>query len=143
MVVLGVTSGVIVADEVLMTRLLSVVTWYGMAFFTVAFLAVFVLGPPLLRARRKGAALPDGGAAVYFAMLGAGFMLVELALMQRLHVVLGHPTYALVVVLVVGSILSVLIAIVFGIAASFFVAAVVYLIAAAAGPHRWRVPTPR
>src|SRR5204862_2598177 len=68
-------------------------------FCTVVFLTVFVLGPPLLRARREGAAWPDGGAAVYFAMLGAGFMLVELALMQRLHVVLGHPTYALVVVL--------------------------------------------
>lgn len=68
-------------------------------FVTVAFLAVFVLGPPLARARRDGAALPDGGTALYFAMLGAGFMLVELALMQRLHVVLGHPTYALVVVL--------------------------------------------
>ena len=34
--VLGVTSGVIVADEVLMTRLLSVVTWYGMAFFVLS-----------------------------------------------------------------------------------------------------------
>ena len=68
-------------------------------FVTVLFLAGFVLGPPLLRARREGAVLPDGGSALYFSMLGAGFMLVELALMQRLHVVLGHPTYALVVVL--------------------------------------------
>lgn len=207
-------------------------------FFTVAFLTVFVLGPPLLRARREGAALPHGGSPVYFGMLGAGFMLVELALMQRLHVVLGHPTYALVVVLasllvctgigsalssrfietrraatltavvaavllaatpriieplaratassplsarvlwtfalsgsiglvlgtlfpsgirfverdrglplalgingatsVVGSILSVLISVIFGIAASFFVAAAIYLLAAAFGPYRWR-----
>jgi SAM-dependent methyltransferase len=207
-------------------------------FVTVALLTVFVLGPPLMRARRDGAALPDGGAAPYFGMLGAGFMLVELALMQRLHVVLGHPTYALVVVLasllvctgigsafssrlittrkaatlatlsagilllalpwaiewfahatlssplslrilwtggltgivglvlgmlfpsgirfidrdrglpvalgingatsVVGSILSMLVSVVFGIAASFCVAAVIYLIAAAVGPHRWR-----
>jgi hypothetical protein len=207
-------------------------------FVTVLFLAGFVLGPPLLRARREGAVLPDGGSALYFSMLGAGFMLVELALMQRLHVVLGHPTYALVVVLasllvctglgsalsasvvktpraasiaaataailifalpfvieplaratlssalsvrvvwtasvtgcvglvlgmlfpsgirfverdrglpvalglngatsVVGSILSVLISVIFGIAASFTVAAAIYLVAALAGPHRWK-----
>jgi len=207
-------------------------------FVTVAFLAVFVLGPPLARARREGAALPDGGSALYFAMLGAGFMLVELALMQRLHVVLGHPTYALVVVLasllvctgigsalssclittrravtaaavvaallllllphvieplahatlsaplgvriawtggltgaiglvlgtlfpsgirfierdrglpvalgingatsVVGSILSVLVSVIFGITTSLSIAALFYLVAALAGPHRWR-----
>jgi hypothetical protein len=207
-------------------------------FFTVAFLTVFVLGPPLMRARKEGAALPLGGSPIYFGMLGAGFMLVELALMQRLHIVLGHPTYALVVVLasllvctgvgsalssrfittrraatlsavvaaclllvvpwlieplahstassplfvrvawtfgltgliglvlgtlfpsgirfverdrglplalgingatsVVGSILSVLISVIFGIAASFIMAAAIYLVAAAFGPYRWR-----
>jgi hypothetical protein len=40
---------------------------------------------------------------------------------------------------VVGSILSVLISVIFGIAASFTVAAAIYLIAALAGPHRWKV----
>ena len=210
-------------------------------FGTVLFLALFVLGPPLVRARRQGGAIPDGGSALYFAMLGAGFMLVELALVQRLHVVLGHPTYALVVVLasllvctgigsavssrllctrgatslaalasaillaslpyavieplaratltapmpvrilwtasvaglvglvlgtlfpsgirfvhrdrglpialgingaasVVGSILSTMVSVVLGIAASFSVAALFYFVAAAAGPHRWREP---
>jgi hypothetical protein len=35
----------------------------------------------------------------YFAAIGLGFMLVEIALMQRLIVLLGHPTYGLSVVL--------------------------------------------
>ncbi|MEO6594278.1 MAG: class I SAM-dependent methyltransferase, partial [Planctomycetota bacterium] len=36
----------------------------------------------------------------YFAALGLGFMLFEIALMQKLVIFLGHPTYALSVVLV-------------------------------------------
>jgi len=35
----------------------------------------------------------------YFAGIGAGFMLIELALIQRFTVFLGHPTYGLTVVL--------------------------------------------
>lgn len=35
----------------------------------------------------------------FFAAIGCGFMLIEIAQMQRLIVFLGHPTYALVVVL--------------------------------------------
>jgi hypothetical protein len=62
--------------------------------------AAALLGPTLLRAARdRDFALPGRASAVYFASLGAGFMLTEVALVQRLHVVLGHPTYALVVVL--------------------------------------------
>jgi hypothetical protein len=36
---------------------------------------------------------------IYFAGIGLGFLLVELAQLQRLTVFLGHPTYALTVVL--------------------------------------------
>lgn len=229
--------GAMVGGGVIYGNVLSTIQML-ITFGTVIFLAVFVLGPPLRRARREGGALPDGGAIVYFAMLGAGFMLVELALMQRLHVVLGHPTYSLVVVLssllvctgigstlssslittrraatvaalvaaglllvvpfvieplaqatvssslavriawtasltgtiglvlgtlfpsgirfverdkglpvalgvngatsVIGSILSVIVSVVLGIAASLTVAAVLYLIAAACGPWRWK-----
>ena len=70
-----------------------------LTFVTVLILTIFVLGPPLKRAWDEGASLPNRASGVYFGMLGAGFMLVELALVQRLHVVLGHPTYALVLVL--------------------------------------------
>jgi hypothetical protein len=38
-------------------------------------------------------------AAVYFSLIGAGFMLTEIALIQRLSVFLGHPIYALGILL--------------------------------------------
>jgi hypothetical protein len=37
--------------------------------------------------------------ALYFCLIGAGFMLVEISLIQRLAVFLGHPVYALGVLL--------------------------------------------
>ena len=36
---------------------------------------------------------------VYFMLIGLGFMMVEMALIQRISVFLGHPTYGLAVVL--------------------------------------------
>jgi hypothetical protein len=68
-------------------------------FVAVGAIALVLLGPALYRAARTRKALPGARPAVYFSMLGAGFMLVEIALVQRMHVVLGHPTYALIVVL--------------------------------------------
>jgi hypothetical protein len=51
--------------------------------------------------------------ALYFALIGAGFMFVEIALIQRLTIFLGHPVYALGILLFtliasagVGSLLS-------------------------------------
>lgn len=38
-------------------------------------------------------------ALLYFASIGVAFMVIEVALMQRLSLLLGHPSYALVVVL--------------------------------------------
>jgi hypothetical protein len=65
-----------------------------------AVVAAVLLGPTLVRAARdKDPAIPGPPAVVYFASLGGGFILTEVALVQRMHVVLGHPTYALVVVL--------------------------------------------
>jgi hypothetical protein len=52
-------------------------------------------------------------AAVYFALIGAGFMFIEIGLIQRLSVLLGHPVHALGLLLCgiiasagVGSLLS-------------------------------------
>jgi hypothetical protein len=61
--------------------------------------AAFVLGP-LLVWRRAGIAVPRSGSlATYFACLGLGYILFELALMQRFAVLLGDPTLSLSVVL--------------------------------------------
>lgn len=69
-------------------------------FAAVLSIAGWLLGPTLWRAKKHpDDALPGLASTVYFAALGGGFMLVEVSLVQRMHVVLGHPTYALVVVL--------------------------------------------
>ena len=68
--------------------------------FAVLIAASVLLGPTLVRAARESnPPLPGKASVVYFGALGGGFMLAEIALVQRMHVVLGHPTYALIVVL--------------------------------------------
>ncbi|MDX1919791.1 MAG: hypothetical protein SFU25_03540 [Candidatus Caenarcaniphilales bacterium] len=37
--------------------------------------------------------------SAYFGLIGLGFMLIEVSLLQRLSIFLGHPTYSLIVVL--------------------------------------------
>jgi len=87
------SSGVLAGNATAMFELL-------VTFVATALLALALLGPTLARAARAtNPPLPGARAAVYFGALGAGFMLAEIALVQRLHVVLGHPTYALIVVL--------------------------------------------
>jgi len=46
-----------------------------------------------------GALLPRPPELAWFALIGLGFMFTEIAFMQRLSVFLGHPVYALAVVL--------------------------------------------
>jgi len=67
---------------------------------TVAGLAILCVVLPLVVPRF--AARPtrhDTHLVVFFAAIGFGFMFVEIALLQRLALFLGHPTYALGVVL--------------------------------------------
>ena len=65
-----------------------------------ALLVAGAIFAPLLRM-----GLPDldrrsfRNAALYFALIGTGFMLVQIPLVQRFSVYLGHPTYAVSVVL--------------------------------------------
>ena len=79
----------------------------------IAYAAVFLLLPFAIqrrRDRRAHAALDGdatalahqparGTAAVYFASLGLGFMLIEVTMIQRLTLLLGYPTYSLTVTL--------------------------------------------
>ncbi len=67
---------------------------------TSVLVVVFILGPLLFR--RK--ALATGtktklGYLLYFACLGTGFIIVEVAMVQKFILFLGHPVYALAVVL--------------------------------------------
>jgi hypothetical protein len=63
------------------------------------FAAVFLL-LPFVTVRRTWQALPRKlTSGVYFGSLGLGFMLFEIALIQRLTLLLGYPTYSLTVTL--------------------------------------------
>jgi spermidine synthase len=79
---------------------------FTLAVLIMALMVICILGialPLLLRSRRQR----DGGSkekilwsgAVYFSLIGAGFMFVEMGLMQRLSVFLGHPVYGLGILL--------------------------------------------
>jgi spermidine synthase len=65
-----------------------------------AVLVVLAILLPLKLAHRGQERPPQFWAAVlYFALIGTGFMMVQIPFMQRFSVYLGHPTYAVVVVL--------------------------------------------
>lgn len=60
---------------------------------------VFIFGPLLLK---KDSRLPPAGAAsglFFFASIGFGYILIEIGLLQRLIIFLGHPTYSITVVI--------------------------------------------
>jgi hypothetical protein len=59
--------------------------------------SVFIIAPLLLS--RSARRLPAGRHVLFFCAIGFGFMLIEIAQMQRLAIFLGHPTYGLTVVL--------------------------------------------
>ncbi|OLD64958.1 MAG: hypothetical protein AUI47_03415 [Acidobacteria bacterium 13_1_40CM_2_68_5] len=84
----GVAGGNVTATLTLATILLV----------SVVLVAVTILLPLRGAVRHAGTGLVLGG-TLYFALLGLGFMLVEIGFLQRLSVFLGHPVYSLSVVL--------------------------------------------
>jgi spermidine synthase len=69
--------------------------------FSVLVVVAFILGP-LFLVRRRLAATPRTGRIpflLYFACLGAGFIVAEVVLIQKCVLFLGHPASALTVVL--------------------------------------------
>ncbi len=80
---------------------LGTLVLFGLVGITLAVVVAFILGPlALVRGRLAGA----GRRArvpflLYFASLGAGFIVVEVVLVQRCVLFLGHPAHALTVVL--------------------------------------------
>jgi hypothetical protein len=67
-----------------------------------AVLTLFAIVVPMLWRRRdlRGYGVGDLGAScLYFALIGLGFMFVEMALLSRLNVFIGHPTIALATLL--------------------------------------------
>jgi hypothetical protein len=65
----------------------------------VLLLAAVCIGGPLVHMGRRTRHAGMAPFYLYFAGIGLGFMLVEFSQLQRLNTFLGHPTYALAVVL--------------------------------------------
>ena len=72
---------------------------FGLAGISVAATLVILLLPPVV----VGARLPRRRGVpvflLYFLLIGAGYILIEVALIQKFVLFLGHPTYALTVVI--------------------------------------------
>ena len=71
----------------------------GALLFTVIALSVLCIVVPLGLVADRSTLGGARNLLAYFAAIGIGFMLVETSQMQRLIIVLGHPTYGLTVVL--------------------------------------------
>jgi hypothetical protein len=76
-------------------------TWTLVALFAICTLLVaLIIVWPLVRT-----GLPDmagatfGWSVMYFAIIGIGFMLIQIPFLQRFSVYLGHPTYTLAIIL--------------------------------------------
>ena len=70
----------------------------ALAVSIVAVLVILIL-PPLLLGTRLPHEKSVRGFLLYFLAIGAGYILVEVALIQKFVLFLGHPTYALTVVI--------------------------------------------
>jgi len=72
---------------------------FGLMAISVVATLLILVAPPLV----LGACLPSQrgvlGFLTYFLFIGAGYILIEVALIQKFMLFLGHPTYALTVVI--------------------------------------------
>ena len=63
-------------------------------------IAAILILLPLLKFSRQGLSVPNRGSfLIYFAGLGLGFIMIEIALLQRFTLFLGQPVYTFAVVL--------------------------------------------
>jgi hypothetical protein len=104
-------------NGVLKGNLTATLTLLGLL-LTLSFVAIAAIVLPLLFRKRNGldnerASKILWSGALYFILIGCGFMLTEIAMIQRLTVLLSHPLYALGILLFtliastgIGSLLS-------------------------------------
>jgi len=88
---------------VLKGNLIATVTLVGLILCLAALALVTIVVPLRIGTRAKGTderskrTMRTG--AIYFCLIGAGFMFAEIAMIQKLSVFLGHPVYALGILL--------------------------------------------
>lgn len=79
-------------------NLVATVTLLVLFLIATALVAAALIVPLRPALRDAGGKLIGNGTA-YFALIGLGFMLIEIALLQRMSIFLGHPVYSLSVLL--------------------------------------------
>ena len=67
---------------------------FGLLALSTLLAAAFILGPHLIGSAPLGLRSGSAGPLFYFGLLGLGFLLVEMPLIQRMVLLLGHPTRA-------------------------------------------------
>jgi hypothetical protein len=84
-------------------NLIATITLVGLIISLLILTVVTVILPLLIAGGyKRGQGASSGiiwSGALYFSLIGAGFMCLEIALIQRLSVFLGHPVYALGILL--------------------------------------------
>ena len=70
----------------------------GLVLASIIAVLVIVSLPPIVLGNRFPALKETGGALLFFVWIGAGYVLIQVALIQKFILFLGHPTYALTVV---------------------------------------------
>jgi hypothetical protein len=86
---MGATSGVIKGN------LAATITLLIIVLLSLILVVVIIILPALPSARQVSARFGRGTA--YFLLIGFGFMFVEIGMIQRLSLLLGHPVYGLAV----------------------------------------------
>ncbi|MCH2173913.1 hypothetical protein MK489_24295 [Myxococcota bacterium] len=86
--------GVLVEGNLMATRTLALL-WV----LSLVLVVAIVIGPLLRLGLPRMEATSFGYAVSYFALIGLGFMFVQIPLIQRYSVYLGHPVYAVAVIL--------------------------------------------
>jgi spermidine synthase len=72
---------------------------FGLAAISLLATLLVLIAPPLVLGTRLPAHPGVRGFLLYFLFIGAGYILIEVGLIQKFVLFLGHPTYALAVVI--------------------------------------------
>ncbi len=72
---------------------------FGLMAISLMATAVILIAPPLVLGTRLPRHPGIRGFLIYFLLIGAGYILIEVGLIQKFILFLGHPTYALTVVI--------------------------------------------
>ena len=91
--------GNIDSEGPLSTNLKAVSNLFVLLAILIILVLLFILAPLWIHMENSSLAMILNPHTLYFAAIGMGFMLIEIALIQRFTVFLGHPTWSIVVVL--------------------------------------------